>query len=173
MPKLTEATIKRLKPPASGYAIHWDDEVKGFGVRITAAGSKAFIFNYRTRAGRLRRLTIGSPPTYSVEAARDEAKDYDREVSKGRDPLAHRQSERDAPTFKDLADYYIERHLPTKRPSLYRRRPTGTPSTTCSSPVLGQRMVAARSRSTTSTAFTTGSPNAERPIGLIHACAFV
>ena len=91
--------------------------MKGFGLRVTAAGSMSFIFNYRTRAGRLRRLTIGSPPTYSVEAARDEAKDYDREVRKGRDPLAHRQSERDAPTFTDLADYYIEKHLPKKRPS--------------------------------------------------------
>ena len=138
--KLTERSINKLKPPASGYAIHWDDELKGFGVRITAAGSKAFIFNYRTRAGRLRRLTIGSPPTYSVESARDEAKDYDRDVHKGHDPLAHRQSERDAPSFKDLADYYVEKHLPKKRPSSAKIDRQTIDNELL--PVLGQRKVA-------------------------------
>ena len=94
----------------------WDDELKGFGLRITDS-SVSFIYNYRTRSGRPRRLTIGSPPTYSVEAARDEAKDYAVEVRKGRDPLAHHQAERDAPTFADLAEFYVEKHLPKKRPS--------------------------------------------------------
>src|SRR5262245_38719372 len=61
MPKLTENFVTKLKAPDAGYAIHWDDKVKGFGVRITAAGAIAFIFNYRTRAGRQRRLKIGSP----------------------------------------------------------------------------------------------------------------
>jgi hypothetical protein len=39
------------KPPKEGYRIVWDDEVKGFGIRITANGAKAFVFNYRTSTG--------------------------------------------------------------------------------------------------------------------------
>ena len=116
MAKLTERSVKGLKSPASGYTLTWDDEVKGFGVRTTT-GSKNFIFNYRTRGGKLCRMTIGRWPAWSVDMAREAAKDHDREVSRGHDPLAHRQGERDAPTFKDLCDYYVERHLPTKRPS--------------------------------------------------------
>ena len=115
MPRLTEKAIKGLKSPTSGYTLQWDDEVKGFGVRITAAGAVSFIFNYRTRAGRQRRTRIGSPPTYSVEAARTVAKRYQHAVDQGGDPLADLEGERGAPTFKDLADYYIEKHLPKKR----------------------------------------------------------
>src|SRR5262245_36942909 len=115
MPKLTENFVTKLKALAAGYAIHWDDKVKGFGVRITAAGAIAFIFNYRTRAGRQRRLKIGSPPTYTVEAARMVAKRHRHAVDQGSDPLADWHGERDAPTFAVLADYYIEKHLPKKR----------------------------------------------------------
>src|SRR5689334_19456180 len=70
---LTERYVKALKAPESGHTIVWDNDLKGFGVRISAVGSVAFLFNYRTRAGRQRRLTIGSWPTFSVEAAREEA----------------------------------------------------------------------------------------------------
>jgi integrase len=117
MTTLTQETIKNPKRPDKGYKLIWDDAVKGFGVRITANGAVSFIFNYRTRGGRLRRLTIGSPPTYSVTAAREAAKKHRQTVDAGGDPLATWEAEREAPTFKDLADYYIKRHLPRKRAS--------------------------------------------------------
>ena len=140
MAKLTEKTIKNPKRPAKGYTISWDEEVKGFGVRITANGSVAFIFNYRTRGGRMRRLTIGSPPTYSVEAARKIAKKHQHVVDGGGDPLADWKDERDAPTFKDLADEYIEKHLPKKRPSSAKIDRQTIDNELM--PVLGQRKVA-------------------------------
>ena len=117
MAKLTERTIKSPTRPAEGYTILWDDEVKGFGVRTTANGAVAFIFNYRTRGGRLRRLTIGDTSEYSVETARKVAKRHRHVVDEGGDPLADRRAERGAPDFKDLADEYINKHLPKKRPS--------------------------------------------------------
>jgi integrase len=117
LPKLTEKTIKNPKLPPKGYTLKWDDEVKGFGVRITAGGSVAFIFNYRTRGGRMRRKTIGDVSEYSVEAARRVAKRYRHIVDEGGDPLATQEAERGAPTFKRLAEEYIEKHLPKKRPS--------------------------------------------------------
>jgi integrase len=115
MAKLTEKTIKNPALPAKGYRIIWDEDLKGFGARITANGSIAFVFNYRTSAGRQRRITIPYP-TYSVEAARKKAKRYDREVSEGRDPLYTRQSERDAPTVADLCQLYLDTHVQSKRP---------------------------------------------------------
>lgn len=118
--KITGDTVKNPERPDKGYRLIWDGgdgAVNGFGVRITAAGAVSFIYNYRTKGGTLRRYTIGSPPIYSVEAARDEAKDLAQRVRKGADPLADKAAEREAPTFQDLADYYIERHLPNKRPA--------------------------------------------------------
>ena len=60
MPHLTDATIRRLPTPAKGNKVHYDDEVPGFGCRVTAAGARAFILNYVVKgSGRERRITIG------------------------------------------------------------------------------------------------------------------
>ena len=117
MAKLTEKTIKSLKAPATGYTIVWDDEVKGFGVRITANGSTAYIFNYRTVGGRMRRLTIGGASEYSVEAARKVAKKHRHIVDDGGDPLANKHADRDAATVADLAQLYLDTHAKSKRPA--------------------------------------------------------
>lgn len=53
---LSDAIIKRLPSPERGNKPHWDTAVPGFGVIVTAAGAKSFIFNYRTKAGRQRRF---------------------------------------------------------------------------------------------------------------------
>ena len=61
---LSDALVRGLSAPASGSRITYDrgkDRVRGFGCRVTAAGTKAFILNY-TVAGRERRLTIGEYP---------------------------------------------------------------------------------------------------------------
>ena len=44
--KISEDFVKHLKPPASGQHIEWDDKIPGFGVRINAGGSVAFVLNY-------------------------------------------------------------------------------------------------------------------------------
>jgi len=57
--------VRELTGPEKGNRIGYDrgkDAVKGFGVRVTAAGAKSFVLNY-TVAGRERRLTIGGYPT--------------------------------------------------------------------------------------------------------------
>ena len=64
---LTDKAVRDLAPPATGNRITYDQEVKGFGVRITSAGAKAFILNYRS-AGRERRITIGSFPDWRYQA---------------------------------------------------------------------------------------------------------
>ena len=117
MPTLTEKTIKNPKLPAKGYKITWDDEVKGFGVRITAGGSIAFIYNYRNSGGRQCRLKIGKAPDLSVMAARKEAKQYAGKVCQGLDPVASKRTERDAPTVADLAQLYLDTHAKSKRPA--------------------------------------------------------
>ena len=68
--KLTDAIIKRLPTPATGNKIAYDPLVPGFGIRVTAGGSRAFVLSYRTRAGRERRYTIGGSPNWQTTAAR-------------------------------------------------------------------------------------------------------
>jgi integrase len=114
--KLTDKLVRTLAFPAAGNRITYDGEVKGFGIRITSAGAKAFILNYRA-AGRERRITIGSFPDWSVQAARDEAKGLKRRIDVGEDPMGNRHADRAAPTMNDLADRFDEEHLAKRRPA--------------------------------------------------------
>src|SRR5262249_26780702 len=86
--KLTDNLLRRLPPPARGNKVTYDDAVKGFGCRVTAAGGRAFILNYRRKLdGRERRYTIGSFPDWGTTAARVEAKRLKRAIDGGADPV--------------------------------------------------------------------------------------
>jgi integrase len=117
--RITDKLVKSLTPPPSGNRIYLDDDVSGFAVRITAAGAKAFVFNYRHGA-RQRRLTIGGYPAWTVAAAREEAKALRKRVDRGDDPMGAKHAERAAPTVASLCDRYETDHLPRKRPSSQR-----------------------------------------------------
>src|SRR4051812_15106554 len=96
--RITDKFARAVETPAAGNRIHYDDEVKGFGLRVTAAGAKAFVLNYRIN-GRERRYTIGSYPDWSVVAAREEAKRLKREIDRGIDVMGNRHIERAVPTI--------------------------------------------------------------------------
>lgn len=129
--------VKMLPVPPKGNRITYDSEVRGFGVRVTAGGSRAFVVNYRIN-GRERRYTIGQWPDWSVGAARDEAKRIKRDVDLGIDVLGDRNAARDAPTMADLCDDYLERHAGKKRTGREDRRKIDNRI----KPRLGRRMVA-------------------------------
>jgi integrase len=108
--KITQRTIKNLAVPEQGNAIVWDSELKGFGVRVTAAGVVSYFLNYRVH-GRQRRYTIGHSPEWTAEAARAEAAKLKPRIdAEGFDPLEAKQRARGEPTVKDLATEYLERH---------------------------------------------------------------
>jgi integrase len=114
--RLTDTIVKEMVPPESGNQITYDKDVKGFGVRITKAGARAFILNYRA-GGRERRITIGSYPDWKTVDARDRAKLLKREVDNGGDPMGDRHEDRAAPTMSGLADRFAEEHLAKRRAS--------------------------------------------------------
>lgn len=111
--------VADLPKPATGNKLFYDDEVKGFACRVTATGGRGFVLNFHIH-GRERRYAIGLYPDWSVAAARGKAKELKRAVDEGRDPLANRQTLRDAPTFADLIDRFKQDYLPAKRASTQR-----------------------------------------------------
>ena len=76
----------------------WDGDVKGFGLRVSPKGARAFILMYRAGRGRaapLRKITIGpfgSP--WTVETARTEARRLLGEVAAQRDPAGEKAEKR-------------------------------------------------------------------------------
>ena len=113
--RLTDTLVRKALPPARGQSLLWDAEVKGFALRVTPGGAKSFLLDYRAE-GRQRRITIGSYPDWSVQAARQAAKDLKREVDRGRDPMGQRHARRAEPTLQDLWERYRHEHLPRKAP---------------------------------------------------------
>jgi integrase len=84
--KLTATVVERFTCPAGKQqAFAWDATVPELGLRATAAGSKAFIFQSRYH-GRSLRMTIGSVGTWSISAAQKRARDLQRQIDEGRDP---------------------------------------------------------------------------------------
>jgi integrase len=118
--KLDGRRLKDLAAPKSGNKIYYDSEVVGLGCRVTAAGARAFILNYRTRSGRERRYTIGPVSEWSLTAAREEAKELKKKIGGGTDPLAEIRADREAPTVADMCERFREEHLPKKRPATQR-----------------------------------------------------
>src|ERR1700692_2407827 len=88
--RLSEETVKRLPTPTKGNHIHYFPGAtiqgakapRGFGVRVTAAGAKAFVLNYRLR-GREHRFTIGAWPDWSALKAVREARNLRQRVDRG------------------------------------------------------------------------------------------
>jgi integrase len=116
--KLTDTIVKNLPIPKTGNKITYDDgdkAVRGFGVRVTAGGSRAFILNYHTRMGRERRFTIGKFPDWKTAAAREEAANLKQRIRlQGDDPLAALEADRDAKTVADLTKRFLAEHSERK-----------------------------------------------------------
>jgi integrase len=118
--RLTDKTVKSLPTPAKGNTVYWDTGFTGLGLRVTAAGARSYVLNYRTRAGRERRITIGSVPAWKVFAARQEAAELRRRIDAGDDPLGARQELRGAPTVSELLDRFEAEHIALRRPATRR-----------------------------------------------------
>jgi integrase len=144
--RLTDKLVDNLPPPATGNQIFWDapdskgkGHIPGFGLRVTAAGARAFILNYRTRAGRDRRITIGSVGPWSLSAARTEAAALKRRVDQGEDPMEERRELRGAPTMAELCERFLTEHTSRKSPETQRAYRTATAEIRAA---LGSRKVA-------------------------------
>jgi integrase len=112
---LTEKHIRDMRPGAC-TRIEWDDQLRGLGVRITVAGIKAYVLNYRVD-GRERRMTLGRVAELSLSAARRLASEQMALVRKGIDPLGQKEARLNAPMVDELFDRYLSDHArPNKKP---------------------------------------------------------
>jgi len=108
MPRLTKRFVDSVKPDPTGKDVtHWDDSLKGFGLRIQGGGSASWVVMYRTGEGRLRKLTLAKVGTLTPDEARTLAREKLGEVAKGADPSAERKAARTAQTVSEVCDWYL------------------------------------------------------------------
>ncbi|WP_081928760.1 Arm DNA-binding domain-containing protein [Microvirga sp. BSC39] len=73
--KLTKRNVDILPAPVGRDEIWWDEDLKGFGLKITPAGRKVFLVQYRPSGDRRnpRKYTIGEYGPTTPHQARVEA----------------------------------------------------------------------------------------------------
>ena len=73
--------LRKLTTAGADRTEVWDEHIPGFGIRVSKAGTKAFMLVYRHR-GRSRRLTLGRYPVLRLADARDKATSALRQVNR-------------------------------------------------------------------------------------------
>jgi Arm DNA-binding domain/Phage integrase, N-terminal SAM-like domain len=105
--KLTKTAVEAAMFGAKAYELR-DTVVPGFLLKVTPAGRKIFMVQYRTNGGERRKPAIGRFGELTVEQARSIAQDWLADVRKGKDPSAEKRAARDAPSVKGLCAKSIE-----------------------------------------------------------------
>lgn len=105
--KLTKSAVDAAQPQAQPIELR-DTLVPGFLCKITPAGRKVFMLQYRTNAGERRKPALGQYGELTVEQARSLAQEWLAQVRRGGDPAADKAEARTAPTVKELCAKFME-----------------------------------------------------------------
>ncbi len=95
--KITKSVVDKLQIPVitetgkTAQKRYYDDAMKGFGVRVTSGGTKAF-FVEKLIKKKLCRITIGRYPELTVEMARRDAQKLLGQIAMGIDPVAEKRT---------------------------------------------------------------------------------
>src|SRR4028118_584340 len=108
--KLTKRTIDTLPSPIAQDQIWWDEDLKGFGLKLTPAGRKVFLIQYRPAGARRnpRKYTIGEYGSVTPYQARVEAQRVLAERAAGRDPQAEKQTSKRRIASEQVAELAAE-----------------------------------------------------------------
>lgn len=115
--KITKTAVDRMSYAKSAKAAdyRWDEQLKGFGVRVYPSGRRAFVITYRTDTGTKRFLTLGDYGELTADQARRLAQDKLADVRHGKDPQAERKEKRLELSVEELAVRYLEHVKQHKR----------------------------------------------------------
>ncbi|TPG41381.1 site-specific integrase [Sphingomonas koreensis] len=123
--RITKSMMDAEPLPRKGArTMLWDGELKGFGVRIIASGTRTYILRYRMggRGTPIREITIGQHGSpWTVDQARRRAAEILMQVRLGHDPVAERAAEaqrseadagaREERMFSVKADEWFRKHV--------------------------------------------------------------
>src|SRR5262245_4533599 len=112
---ITKRAVEATKARKTDFYL-WDKELSGFGLKVTPAGRKVYLVQYRLggRKGRTRRVTIGQHGQITPTSARDEAKRYLGAIAIGHDPAAERDRTKDGKSLATVLDSFFAEHVKPK-----------------------------------------------------------
>jgi integrase len=90
---------------------HFDEDLKGFGVRVRPSGRKTYFVMMRHKCV-MRRFTIGSHGAVTAEAARLKAKQIISDLAIDKNPTAEQDAVRNSVTVRSLGERFIDEYVP-------------------------------------------------------------
>jgi integrase len=113
--KLTKRSVEEIQPPEIGERIVWDEDLTGFGVRVSSRGCRTYFICRRTKAGRQIKMKIGvHGKPLTAETACEKAKVELGKIDTGGDPAEEKRQDKAAeakrlaiPTVAQLCDRYL------------------------------------------------------------------
>ena len=102
----TDKSLKGLKPKQSAYRLYEKGSDKGFGVKITPAGSMSFFVQYAGPDGKQKFHNLGRYPSISLSEARDKCRKTRTGIEQGENPQSQLTPKHG--TVAELFDYYVK-----------------------------------------------------------------
>jgi integrase len=117
--KISKRSVEALRSGEKDTYL-WDsgheDALPGFGVKVTPAGRKVYLVQYRLggRRGRTRRVTVGVHGRITAEQARARSKFLLGEVAAGQDPAANCDKGKASSSLGAILEQFLSEHCDTK-----------------------------------------------------------
>lgn len=112
MQRLTKRTVDKISPTGADHFV-WDQQLPGFGVRVSPKGQKSFLIQYRHQ-GRTQRMRLGRLGLITADEARRKARILLGPAEDGKNPALVISSKRNAPKLSDISERFIEEHVMTR-----------------------------------------------------------
>jgi integrase len=110
MIKISKRTVEALETQDRDVD-HFDEDLKGFGVRVRPSGRKTYFVMMRHKCV-MRRFTIGSHGAVTAEAARLKAKQIISDLAIDKNPTAEQEAVRNSVTVRSLGERFIDEYVP-------------------------------------------------------------
>lgn len=106
--RLTDAASLGLRPePGRAQTIYWDEDLTGFGARVSPKGKVVYFVQYRDKLGRQAKHTIGEAGVVKAAKARDKATRALAEVHLGGNPQGVLRDQQVSDRVIDVAEAYL------------------------------------------------------------------
>ena len=110
MPKraLTDAAVKRFKPPETGQVDIFDQGYPGLALRISYGGRKAWVCFYRL-GGPVKRITLGVYPEMTLAGAREAWRRAREQAAAGSEPVKPQDALNGVASFESALENWLKR----------------------------------------------------------------
>lgn len=118
--KINKTFVEKAEVPVGKDQVFYrDSELKGFALRVTAAGTKSFVVE-KNIGNKIRRITLGKYGALTAEQARKEAQKTIGQIATGIDPIAEKQGMKiNNMTLNDVFNDYKKARKSLKHNTLY------------------------------------------------------